>query len=173
MTLCLLACGLCCGLNCLPFTNNDPAQNPQVDSVSPDNTTPPTDQNQQGETPDTSGSAGCHSGTFQCSDGPGWYECGSWSFDINAGDSVVGEGQIHLPGGQAPVAVTLTGVVDPTADSLDITLTTAGDGQGAMHASNVGPTLELTGGWSFTRGPEVGGDEIEGEVAGSSCESLP
>ena len=173
LTLGLLACGLCCGLDCLAYTLNDPARNPQVDSESPDSTAPPTDQTQQGETPETNGAAGCHSGTFLCSEGPDWYECGSWSFDINAGDSAVGEGQIHLPGGQAPAAVTLTGVVDPTADALEITLTAAGDGHGTMHVSNVGPTLELTGDWSFTRGPEVGGDEIVGQITGTSCKSLP
>ena len=173
MTLCLLACGLCFGLDCLPFTFNDPAQNPQVDSASPDNTAPPTDQNQQGEIPDTSVAAGCHSGTFRCSEGPDWYTCGSWSFDINDGDSAVGDGQIDLPDGQGPVAVTLTGVVDPTADALEITLTGAGDGYGTMHVGNVGPTLDLTGDWRFTNGPDAGGDDIVGEVSGTSCQPLP
>jgi hypothetical protein len=115
---------------------------------------------------------GCHSGTFMCSNGPDWSPCGTWQFDVTEAESLVGTGTITLPGSSAPVNLTLAGAADPTADAQEITLTGDGEGGGTMHVSNVGPTLEVTGDWSFSTGPDVNGDEIVGEITGTSCRSL-
>jgi hypothetical protein len=87
-------------------------------------------------------------------------------------DTIVGSGTITLPGQTTPILLTLAGATDPTADTQEITLTGNGEGGGSMHVGNVGPTLELSGGWSFSTGPEATGDEIVGEITGTSCQSL-
>lgn len=162
---CILAAALCCGVDCtsLPTGQND-STNAEV-SDTPGN--PPA--NTPMETP----VSGCHTGTFMCSNGPDWTACGSWSFEITDMDTIVGSGTITLPGQSAPVALTLTGATDPTADNQEITLSSEGEGGGSMHVENVGPTLEITGDWSLSTGPEALGDEIVGEINGTSCESLP
>jgi hypothetical protein len=122
--------------------------------------------------PGDSSPARCHSGTFQCADGPILTECGTWYFDINGGDAVVGAGEITGTLPSAPVQVILSGIVDPDGLAVHITLTSSNDGNGEMNLTYQGPTLTLTGDWQFIDGPEPAGVEVGGELTGESCTSL-
>jgi hypothetical protein len=122
--------------------------------------------------PGDSSPARCHSGTFQCADGPILTECGTWYFDINDGDAVIGAGVITGSLPSAPVQITLSGVVDPDGLAVHVILTSSNEGGGEMNLTYEGPTLVLTGEWDFTDGPEPAGVEVGGELTGESCASL-
>jgi hypothetical protein len=125
-----------------------------------------------GDQPGDASPARCHSGILKCADGPVVTDCGTWSFDVNAEDAVTGTGEIATGPSSGPVQFTLSGIIDADALVAQVTLTSSNGGDGTMTLSYVGPTLELTGEWSFTDGPEPSGTEVSGEVTGTSCVSL-
>lgn len=114
----------------------------------------------------------CHTGTFQCADGPILTECGTWSFDVNENDAVTGTGAIDTGQSSTPIQITLTGIVDPDALSVQIILVTETGGNGLLNLQYDGPTLSLIGEWELSDGPEPSGIEISGETTGESCSSL-
>ncbi len=162
---------LCCGLQCIPIGQTD-GENSNLTGGSGDQSTVNGESDPSDTQIDGAG-AGCHSGTFECSEGPEWSVCGTWQFDVSEADSFVGTGTITLPGDSTPIQLTLSGAADPTAIEQEIALAGAfGEGSGTMHAGNVGPTLEITGDWAFSVGPDAEGDEIVGQIKGISCQSL-
>ncbi len=167
----LVTAALCCGLECLPIGQTGGGDNGLTDG-SGDQTADP-GGGDPGDSQVDGAAAGCHSGTFECSDGPEWHTCGTWRFDATGADSFTGTGTITLPGESTPIQLTLSGAFDPTATELELTLTgVLGEGSGTLHAGHVGPTPEITGDWTFSIGPDADGDEIVGQISGTSCDSL-
>jgi hypothetical protein len=133
---------------------------------------PVVDWRNPGDMPADVAPARCHSGTFQCADGPILTECGAWFFDLNEGDAVIGAGEITGVLPSAPVQVILSGIVDSNTLSVQITVTSDHDGNGIMNLGYDGPTLEWAGDWSFSDEPEPAGTEVSGQLTGTSCASL-
>lgn len=115
----------------------------------------------------------CHSGIFECADGEIVTACGTWYFDMNESGAVVGAGEITGGFPDVPIEITLSGVIDEGVEAYEIVLASTGGGTGLISLTYPGPTLDLSGSWSFTNAPEPDGVEISGGVTGTSCTALP